>query len=177
VVTFDEVAGSTLSGVTINGITFTEFGPPGSVAGISTVSNLTHLSGRAGFFDGTTGAYLQLDFAAPVTSLTFGFANVSPDLPLAAVGTVQLFGYGPTQSFDVTGVWNAVAHQGEALFSYSGAPVNRVILTAAGAFDNHQGMIDNITFSAVPEPGSFAVVALASMAAALAHQFRHRQQS
>lgn len=165
VITFDEVPlGTSLSGATVTGVQFTELGGLGFTA--STLSlGIAFTNGIAGsqaVFDGTNGAALRLDFLIPASTLDFDFAVAGTDVPVnGSGGAIQLLdsALGLIGTFSLDGVWNPNIHAFEAKFSYSGlSPIGRAVLTATTVGDNHQGILDNVSFSPVPEPASITLV-------------------
>ncbi len=164
IITFDEVpSGTDLTGKTIKGVQFTQTGGLGYVAGTSSfgLGFSNGISNPAAFFDGNFGGSLRLDFLSPTHTLAFDYAVAAPDVPISNGGRVALFdpSLASIGDFSIPGNWNANIRLFEAKFSYVGpTPIGRAVLTATSLGDNHQGIIDNIAISPVPEANSLILV-------------------
>lgn len=176
-IAFDELPTQTVHGVGLQGVTFgfQIGGVPSSDAlfnsnalGANTTLNL-----QSPTLEGNANGVLTLDFAQPVSDLSFNLARLT-GLTLTGA-TVALFD--PSlNGFATTPVPVArLLTYSEGFFSYSGGPsVERVVVTfPAGA--GPRFAIDNLAFTtAVPEPGTMLLGLLMTGAWAGARRSRRR---
>lgn len=158
--TFTELPLQPVDGVSIAGVTF-DF----KVGGVDS-TDANYNSGGPGTttyindpsLEGNAAGILTMDFASPTPTLSFGVA-MSTLSALTPGFTVELFD-GLLVSLGITGVnTSPLISFTEALFNYSGVPVARAVLD----FDQTQTdrfALDNLTFNAVPEPASLALLGI-----------------
>ncbi len=133
-ITFDEAASQPANGLTVEGTTFgyTINGVPdltGATFNAPGPTIATYLQG-ANLVGLTTGV-LSLDFAAPVSSLSFGLAlNVLTAVPTGV--TVELFGANQVSLGTQTLAVSPLVQFAEGLFSASGQSVSRATISFAG---------------------------------------------
>ena len=176
-ITFDELPTQPANGVSLQGaaFSFTIGGVPSSDAQFNSLAFAnTTLNLQTSTLAGNAGGALTIDFAQPISLLSFNLARLTD---LTATGaTVSLFD-AALIGFASTSVTIAkVVTNSEAFYSYSGStPVKRAVLTFnAGA--GPRFAIDNLTFTpvAVPEPGTFLVGVLLTGVCGCARQRRQR---
>ncbi len=148
-ITFDELPAQPVDGLTVKGVTF-DF----KVNGVDSTAAFFGGNGpgtttytQDPSLEGPTSGVLTLDFAAPVSTLKFGFA-LSTTVTVPDATTVHLF---DASSHEI-GVFTVSATPGSniftsGLFDYSGAtPVARAVVnfnsSLAGAF-----VVDNLQFT------------------------------
>lgn len=127
--------------------------------------------------EGNAKGILSLDFAAPVAALEFA-VGVEAFRPLAPGFSVELLDQA-LNSLGITAVNTApLAILSEGLFKYSGAPIKKAILSFNSELflnpNNPRFSLDNLTYTAVPEPSS--VIALLASSAIGACLYRVRKQ-
>ena len=166
--TFDELVPPTpVDGLSIKGVTF-DF-KLDNVDSTDAVYNLSlppefpgnlFVNLQAPSLQGNAKGILTLDFAEPISALEFA-AGVEAFGPITPALIVELFdpklntlGRTPVNT-------TSIAVLSEGLFTYSGVPVQRVILdfdeTMLGLNETSDPRfsLDNLTYTAVPEPSSF----------------------
>lgn len=137
---------------------------------------------EAPLLDGNARGILTLDFAQPTTALQFA-VGVETFGPVTPALNVELFDTG-LNSLGITPVdTNSQALLSEGLFTYNGVPVQRAVLDFN---DSELGLdesldprfsLDNVSYTAVPEPSSFAgLVALGVLGGGLRCLRRKQQQ-
>lgn len=160
IITFDELPTQALNGVSLKGVTF-GFTIGGVASTDATFDTLVGPGGIAPFItppnaEGNSLGTLTLSFARAVSSIQFGLArNVPTGTPGAEV---QLFSGGTSLGTSPVSVTIPVGGTfPEGLFTSSATNVTSAIIT----FDNPTAAprfaMDNLSFTPVPEPSSFAL--------------------
>ena len=173
---FDELPTQTLNGISLQGVAF-KFELSGAVSTDATFNSIalganTTLNLQSPTAEGNASGVLTLDFAQPVSLLSFDVARLtSLTLPGA---TVSLFD-SALAGFATTPVTiSNLATFSEGKFSYVGStPVKRAVVTFnAGA--GPRFAMDNLAFTPVPEPGTMLAGVLLTGVCACARQRRRR---
>jgi hypothetical protein len=173
--TFDELPTQPVDGLSYMGVTFgfKVDGSPSTDAVYNGIGpgNLTYLQDPT--LEGTSAGILTLDFSAPTDLLEFGVAlNSYFDTALAYV--VKLYDSSYALSGTFIGDTSPLVLWSEGLFTYSGAPVSRAVIS----FNEQAGSrfaIDNLTFNpgnTIPAPGA---VLLGSIGLGLVNWLRRRK--
>lgn len=121
----------------------------------------------------TAGNFLAVDFANPVTDITFGFAGPTA-LPEVLTASVTLFGEGAvnlgTFPFDTDTVTNdmngSIAFVQEGLANLTGVtdPVSRMEITFTFSLPFSQSFkFDNLSYTAVPAPSAALTLATGAL--------------
>lgn len=179
--TFDELGSPTpADGLSVKGVTFDfKIDDVDSTDAVYNLSLPPELPGnlfvnlQAPSFQGNAKGILTLDFAEPISALEFA-AGVEAFGPITPALIVELLDP-ELNSLGRTPVnTSSLAVLSEGLFTYSGAPVQRVILdfdeTRLGLNEalDPRFSLDNLTYTAVPEPSSFVgLLALGATGGAL----------
>lgn len=126
---------------------------------------------------GNAKGILSLDFAAPVEALEFA-VGLDAIQPLAPGFSVELLDKG-LNSLGITPVNTApLAILSEGLFKYSGVPIKKAIVSFNSESslnpNNPRFSLDNLSYTAVPEPSS--LIALLASSAIGAYLYRGRKQ-
>lgn len=181
--TFDDLpfqTPQTLDGVNLQGVTF-DFKVDGKESTDATYGfdvsegQITYLQGLG--IEGDAGGVLTLDFDKPTSKLEFGaalstFDDIKPGF------FVELFDAGLKPLSKDTLDGKALVKYAEALFSYTGVPVKRAVVSFNNNFESKIVVdnvplprfgIDNLTFEStksIPEPASvFGLVLLGIVSA------------
>ena len=173
---FGELPNQPVNGLSLQGVSF-DFdiaGLPSLDARFNSLAlgTNTTLNLSSPTLEGNAGGILTLDFAQPVSVLSFSLARLT-GLSLTGA-TVSLFDSALT-GFATTPVnISKLVTYSEGLFSYSGStPVQRAVVS----FDAGAGprfAIDNLAFTPVPEPGTMLAGVLLTGVCACARQRRRR---
>ena len=143
------------------GATFTSSGDPGGFA--VTPTFLSTLTGNVLLDPGPAGLNnltLTIVFSAVQTSISMNFAtNSATGVPF----NLNAFnGASAVGSASATGVIPLGFSFPEGVVSFSGPSFNRVVLSSPSALDF---AIDNVSVSAVPEPGSLSLLGFGALGA------------
>ncbi len=157
--TFDELPPQPVDGLTFAGVTF-DF-KIGGVDSLDAVYNrtgpgiLTYVQDPV--LEGNAAGVLTLDFVLPTSFLEFG-AALSMDVPLTPGFSVDLYdaALAPLGSFPVDTAPLVLFSEG--LFSHTGIPVSRAVVSFAPGVGRFA--LDNLTYGAIPEPGSLWLTGL-----------------
>lgn len=171
---FDELPTQTLNGISLQGVAF-KFEIGGGVSTDATfnsnaIGGTTTLNLQSPTAEGNADGVLTLDFAQPVSLLSFDVARLT-SLTLTGA-TVSLFDPA-LAGFATTPVTvTNLATFSEGKFNYGGTtPVRRAVVTFnAGA--GPRFAIDNLSFAVVPEPGTMLAGMLLTGVGACARQRR-----
>ena len=173
---FDELPSQTLNGVSLQGVAF-KFEIGGAVStdaqfNSTAIGANTTLNLQSPTAEGNANGVLTLDFAQPVSLLSFHVARLT-SLTLTGA-TVSLFDPA-LAGFATTPVTvSNLATFSEGLFSYVGStPVKRAVVT----FNPGAGprfVLDNLGFTPVPEPGTLLAGLLLTGVCACARAPRRR---
>src|SRR4051812_16544775 len=154
-ITFNELPAQPVNGLTFKGVSFTF-----KIAGVNSTDarfnangpgTLTYISDPS--LEGSTAGILGLDFAVPVSHLSFGVAVASTTVLTPGV-TVSLYDsdFALVGKIPVTTQPIAPYTFSEALFTEEQSSVSHVSL-----FFNNSGqrfVLDNLSFTPVPEPST-----------------------
>ncbi|OKH33313.1 hypothetical protein NIES2101_40015 [Calothrix sp. HK-06] len=128
---------------------------------------------------GNAQGILSIDFAAPVEALEFA-VGVDAVQPLAPGFSVELLDKG-LNSLGITPVNTApLAILSEGLFKYSGVPIKKAIVSFNSESslnpNNPRFSLDNLSYTAVPEPSSLIALLGSSAISAYLYLVRKQQQ-
>jgi hypothetical protein len=167
-ITFDELSERPLDGVSLKGVTFHSTGSnsdfPQALFGTTQMDFGETKIMSAPWAAGSTSGELTVDFLSPVSSISFD-AGVTTTLTLADGFHVSL--YSGSKLVDMIVVATAPGGPGpfafsEAAFAFSqDVPLTSMTITFASA-GNYA--FDNLTYSAVPEPGTILLLAIPLLA-------------
>jgi PEP-CTERM motif/Beta-galactosidase second all-beta domain len=161
VLTMDELPNQPVDGLSFNGVTF-HF----TISGVASLDSFYHASNggvehyvQDPSLEGNSLGVLTLDFATPTSGLQFGFAR-SATVPMSPGLQVSLFdgSLNPLGTFNVDS--SVFITFSEGLFT-SNLTIGRAALSFPNAPVAPRFAIDNLTFTPVPEPSTFALVAIA----------------
>ena len=175
-VQFNELPNQPADGVSLQGVAF-HFTIGGSVStdarfnSVALGSNTT-LNLQTSTLEGSADGVLTLDFAKPISLLSFNLARLTGATLTGA--TVSLFDSALTGFATTPVTISKLVTYSEALYSYTGStPVKRAVVT----FNPGAGprfAIDNLAFTPVPEPGTFLAGVLLTGVCACARQRRRK---
>ena len=159
-ITMDELIFQPLNGVSVKGVTFStadasaRFGQPSGGVG-------SHVSEPAAF--GVVGTTLTLDFAAPTSFLSFGFAlNTTGSAGDDGV-SVELLDSASASLGTFTALTDSLTNAGfeEGMFDVSAAGISRAVIEFSHLDTASAWLLDNVEFEmAMPEPGALAIFGL-----------------
>ncbi len=177
-ITFDELPSQPADGVSLQGadFQFTIGGIPSTDAQFNSLAfgSNTTVSLQGSTLAGSATGVLTIDFAQPISLLSFNLARLTNLTTTGA--TVSLFDSALTGFASTSVTIGNVVTFSEAFYSYSGStPVKRAVLTfnaAAGP----RFAIDNLAFTpqAVPELGTFLAGVLLTGVCGCVRQRRQR---
>lgn len=180
-VRFDELPdGTPINNVNLFGVTFgfTLNGAASIDARFRRVGPRNQAYVQCPCLEGNAAGIMTLDFAAPTSTLSFGIARVT-NLNLSPGATVQLFDLGSiligTYTIDLVRL--PAFDFPEGLFSYTGVPVSRAVVTFNNSSAALRFAFDNLTLdqpaAPIPEP---ATLLLLGTGLASAAGIRRRRQ-
>jgi hypothetical protein len=140
-VTFDELPPQAADGLNVNGVTFSS---PDAFYGAAGAGTITWIQDPS--LEGGATATLTLMFDRPTTLLEFGIAR-SCTCTLPAGASVDLFAPGAAvRSSTITVATTPLVTFSEGLFSYSGAAIQRAVITFPSPEVATRFSLDNLTF-------------------------------
>ena len=164
---FGVTFGFTLNGAASTDARFRQVGP----------RNQTYV--QCPCLEGNAAGVLGFDFAAPTSTLSFGIARVT-NLNLFPGATIQLFDGGSVLlgTFTIDVVRVPTFNFPEGLFSYTGVPVGRAVITFNNPSAALRFALDNLTFDqpAAPIPEPATLLLLGTGLAGIVAIHRRRQQ-